>query len=558
MSNNNPYQTKRKSSSNIGHDRNKRVKITSQEESKISSQEESKVSASKSPSFQDVVPKSSALDGLSVQEIEAILAMKRMKENPDPSIQQVRCNGCGMTMEKSMTDFHTCPTNNRLKMAAIAVKTTEEWDSDDEIKAASTSLKQHELMTTEGQMYADATAYSKRHGNRRDKMLARFSETCADLQGDLGTLAELIQDPNAPGSLIPKALVSLGGEVTMWKCNLASDILWHLMKEMVNTQAKEGDCPYLQPSTEYSYLRSLLGLLSEEYDWRYQYESHFSFKGGLKPKMELLHAERKKKYPTYGTGPNKQRPSVLNASEVDVSVFDESDIEEHQKKTLLVMGINFAMRGLTEHAYCQLAQLVEEKYEASHPLAGRDCIKLTGLTDKSHKITSTRPITRDTKNANRIPFDINDMNSPGGSIVRLKRKAAPGQVRLYTYPLTDSQKRTYLRNNMPNVETQANKPIGVNKIAKMMKSACDRVGLDCSGHGLRAISVTTAANAAGLSEEARLAFSRHTSIASQRPYQRPDDESEMTRLEAFGLVKDDASKKKKKKKKRSDVDDDEN
>jgi hypothetical protein len=479
--------------------------------------------------------------------------MKKMKGGDKESAPQyVRCKECGMTIEKDFAEDHTCPANRQLKMAAVEFKTSVDYNSEDEIKAASKSIKMNDLQTEDGQMYAEATSHSKRHENRRQSMLSKITDVCVDLKDELGNLSELVEDTNDPGTYIPKALVVLGGNESMYKCSLASDILWHVMKDMKNTKAKTGECPYLQPNTEYSYLRSVLAILKDEFDWRYKFETSFSFKGGLKPRMELLHDRRKNEWPTYGTGQNKQQPSVTDVSEVNLSMFDEADIEQHQQKNMINMGIHFALRGNSEHANLLISQLVEGKYDASHPLAGQHFIKLTGLVDKAHKITSTTPIARNTKNALRIPVDINDMDSPGGSMVRLKRKATPGQKRLYTYPLTDAQKSKYRRNGFPDAATQPNKPIGVNKISKMMKEACAKAGLNCMGHGLRAIAITTAANTAGLPEADSLAFSRHTSISAQKAYQRSSDKSEMTRLRSFQLIDNDSSKKRK----RDDDDDD--
>ena len=87
-----------------------------------------------------------------------------------------------------------------------------------------------------------------------------------------------------------------------------------------------------------------------------------------------------------------------------------------------------------------------------------------------------------------------------------------------------------------------------------MKEACAKVGLDYC-NGLRAVAITTAANTAGLPEEDRLTFSRHTSISSQRAYQRPSDQAEMTRLKAFGLIDNDTTSKKRKRDDDNDDDD---
>jgi hypothetical protein len=59
-----------------------------------------------------------------------------------------------------------------------------------------------------------------------------------------------------------------------------------------------------------------------------------------------------------------------------------------------------------------------------------------------------------------------------------------------------------------------NQQIGVNKIAKMMKDGCKRVGLEITGNGLRCISITTLVNDPVVNIEDSLAFAWHTSVAA--------------------------------------------
>jgi len=221
MSNNNPYRTKRKSTSHEQETNKHATKTPPEEDSKISFEEESKISASKSSSFEDVVPKySSSLYNLSLPEIEAILSMKKMKGGDKESAPQyVRCKECGMTIEKDFAEDHTCPANHQLKMAAVEFKTSVDYNSEDEIKAASKSIKMNDLQTEDGQMYAEATSHSKRHENRRQSMLSKITDVCVDLKDELGNLSELVEDTNDPGTYIPKALVVLGGNESMYKCS---------------------------------------------------------------------------------------------------------------------------------------------------------------------------------------------------------------------------------------------------------------------------------------------------------------------------------------------------
>ena len=96
-------------------------------------------------------------------------------------------------------------------------------------------------------------------------------------------LAKFVEDHN--GMLVPKLFKKLGGEKNMEKQKLASNVIWHWISELENEKPTYGGnrCPYLQPSTVNTYIRTLLGYMKEEYDWRYSLEHDFNFTGGLGP-----------------------------------------------------------------------------------------------------------------------------------------------------------------------------------------------------------------------------------------------------------------------------------
>ena len=82
-----------------------------------------------------------------------------------------------------------------------------------------------------------------------------------------------------------------------------------------------------------------------------------------------------------------------------------------------------------------------------------------------------------------------------------------------------------------------NKPVGQNMINMFMKEACKKLKLKCTGHGFHALSISTVINEVANAKET-LAFSRHTSLAAQRPCHRSGHKTEMTKFKALGLVKD--------------------
>ena len=70
-----------------------------------------------------------------------------------------------------------------------------------------------------------------------------------------------------------------------------------------------------------------------------------------------------------------------------------------------------------------------------------------------------------------------------------------------------------------------------------MKEACSRCDLNCTGHGLRSIAVTTVVNEPGVNQSECLAFSRHASVSGQKSYIRRSSKSEMAKFDAFGVLK---------------------
>ena len=78
-----------------------------------------------------------------------------------------------------------------------------------------------------------------------------------------------------------------------------------------------------------------------------------------------------------------------------------------------------------------------------------------------------------------------------------------------------------------------NKPIGKNKINTFMKEACEKLKLKCTGHGLRALSISTVINEVANAKET-LGFSRHNSLAAQIPCHRSRHKTEMAKFKALG------------------------
>ena len=312
-------------------------------------------------------------------------------------------------------------------------------------------------------------------------------------------------------------------------------MLWLLFKDMPNTTAKKGECPYLQPDSENTKIRSLLGCMVQEYGWNYELLKDFNFVGGFSAKMQLLREQRSKEYPTYATGSKVQIANVDTTEEIDLTKFDEKNDVEFTRKCLLCFGCFLTFRGLQEHTQLRQNQVEFGYFERGHELEGHMWVRATHLNDKSTKLSFTKGRMRDTKRDMRLPVDPTNLSCPGGTIFRYAQALAPGGDRFYTYPVTLTDKKSYEMMQLGReVRYSSDRPLGKGTIGKYIKAACEQVNLDCTGHGLRAVGVSTVVNTMGSTAET-LAFSRHSSVSGQKPYHRKNNKSEMQKFNALGV-----------------------
>ena len=375
------------------------------------------------------------LDGLVTN--QSSIATATASVEPSSSDDTVHCEGCGIELFQDQVEFHKCNTHG-LTRAVVSTKTPEDWSPDDEIKAATKKLEEKELETEEGQKMALATTYGERHNSRICTMTQNLKDAINNNKAELGKLAELVED--ASGELVPKAFLSLGGKVIRDKCRLASQILWLMVKDLRNKKAKEGECPFLQPQSQDTYLRSLISAMKEQYDWRYSLTDHFKFQGGLNARIATLYAERCKEWPNYGTASNRQIPQVFDTKDLDWSVFDESILYEHQLKSMGVCGIHLAFRGNKEHTHLMVENIVEGHFDPTHELAGMPFIGIDNFEDKAHKLTVHNNVKRKTNNMMRLPVEMDNLLSPGGTLKRYMDKMSPSQRRVYRRAASKKQR----------------------------------------------------------------------------------------------------------------------
>ena len=98
------------------------------------------------------------------------------------------------------------------------------------------------------------------------------------------------------------------------------------------------------------------------------------------------------------------------------------------------------------------------------------------------------------------------------------------------------QKAHFKKKGYPNAQFSPFEPVGKNTIALMFKDASRRIGCETTGHAFRRLFITTLVNTPGVSTEEALASSRHSSVASQRPYMVRGKDSESAKLKALGFT----------------------
>ena len=446
----------------------------------------------------------------------------------------IRCHCCGITVPNDIINEHTCPSKVTLKRAPE--KPREEYDAEDKLREINDKFVEEEIQSKDGTKYLTSTMHSEDHARRRKKIQDELIKVVAENRDLIGAMGELVEDTRRKGRLVPLVFQYLGGEKTQAKINLVSTLLWKLFRGMKNTKAAEGECPYLEPDSENTKLRCLMAAMREDFRWNYNILTDFNFEGGFAARMKDLRATRMNDWPEYATGKNVQDAQVESSEEINITIFDENNDHEFRLKVLVCMGLYFVFRGNKEHASLEKSQIEIGQYEKGHDLEGWMYVKPTNLNDKATKLTFSKGRRRDTKKNVRIPVDPTDQACPGGTIYRYYLTLPPTCKRFYCYSADEKTKSDWARLGNPNVRWNPKRPVGSNKIGVFMKEACTKLGLSCTGHGLRAVGITDVVNGVGNTKET-LAFSRHSSLAGQEPYHRATKASEMARLAAQGLDK---------------------
>lgn len=444
------------------------------------------------------------------------------------------CRDCGM--EINFEDLHVCHAVAGAKVAAPPSDPQEATNNEDVLKAINKAILEEECRK-EDYKYIEATVHTKHHENRRQTMLTKLINVIQANGSVFGTSSHMEKDDN--GVFVPKLFRQLSGENPgIDKIRVCSSLLWMVAKSLRNEKAKPGECPFLQPSTQNTYMKTLLGVMKTEYNWNFSITHDFNFTGGYFARAKALYEERAEDWPGYGCGGGVPQPPIESVKDLKLSLhLNEGIITEHQQKSMMVCGNFFGLRGRNEHAYLNRSNIVEGSFEPGSDFYGYNYIGITDLTDKSHKIDPINDIARNTKNMMRLPIiDMDDLDDPGSILKRYVDKMHPTQTRLYCKAATKTQKENFALLG-ETLHMSPNQPIGVNKVAKMIKEAGEKTGLYTTGHGFRRLFITTLVNAPGVSTEEVLGSARHRSVAASRRYQNRNHTSESNKFAALGIKK---------------------
>ena len=326
--------------------------------------------------------------------------------------------------------------------------------------------------------------------------------------------------------MIPRLFLSLGGEKTLATKKLASKIIdFHVSRMRPSRHNVLGE---LQPSTITTLVRTLFGVMTDLYDWRFQFDRDFNFENGLVPQLN----KREKLGPGHGATKKAELKGAVMVEDIDLAVFDLTDPSELQMAVLTVFGGYFDLRDCAEHAYLEKGNIERGMFEKGHPLEGKDFWMLQFQERKTSKLSTRNTSLGQDENAH-FPVD----TKPGRIIEIFLDRLSPFQRRLYCMPANAAQKLQFASSNHPKALYNHNKPIGVNTIRVMIKAACKKLGFpDASGHGFRRLFITTLANDAGVSVEESMRSAGHNSFAAQCTYMKRNGHSETNKFKALGLV----------------------
>ena len=321
--------------------------------------------------------------------------------------------------------------NDSLMKQLADLKNLSTWDTDDKKLALVDPLmnmKRHEKLKCKVLM--DYLACLKTYGNNKwTKLLHKIPFQISD-----GTTID-----------VPLIIVVCSGPPTNTKKGIANQSLidWN-----ATTRKKTGNkfCEWYEPGTQNQRIRTFFGEVSKKYGWQMKLKD-FNYHTLLMPFLARLYKKRRAEYKavSYGIKNPNRKLTYKQMNKIDLLLFDESDPKQHLIKMMFAFGTQFALRG-GEHVELEMSNLSHGVFEEGHPLAGLEWFGLTNMKDKTLELSVHNNHLRCDDDFLRSPVYPGCFICLGGIIKRYLPKITPGQVRLYCYPMSPTQKIAYVRN----------------------------------------------------------------------------------------------------------------
>ena len=106
----------------------------------------------------------------------------------------------------------------------------------------------------------------------------------------------------------------------------------------------------LQPNTIQTMIRTIIGHMTDIYDWRMVPERDLNMEGGLNAMLNNLYAIRRELFgPEYGAHKKAVVKGASTTKDIDLDRFDLDKPRELQMALLVVCGGYLGFRGLSEH-----------------------------------------------------------------------------------------------------------------------------------------------------------------------------------------------------------------
>ena len=177
-------------------------------------------------------------------------------------------------------------------------------DSFDPVSNACSAIRANELKSDEGKQELALTFYSNRYSAQRRKLVFELEEIIKENANLLGNAFTEMEMCPVSGSYHPAAFRLLSGTVTPQKSSVVGSLLWWLHKDRKKSDSdrkkKDSDgteCPWLQPNSQMTLVRTLMGTMKTQFGWEYRMGRDFNNNGGFRARMTNMFQERIKQFP---------------------------------------------------------------------------------------------------------------------------------------------------------------------------------------------------------------------------------------------------------------------